>query len=164
MKRSRTLAAVVVSLVAVLPTAGCYQGFDNTVSTQPPSGDGVDFRVGDLLVQDTTIVTSPENPDRASVVFTVFNTGAEDDSLASVTVGGTDSILRTAPLRVPSGTAVKVGGDSDNQVLVTGLTTKAGSYAEVTMTFRNAGATTRRVLVVPGTGYYADYAPSAALK
>ena len=162
MKRSRALAAVVMSLVAVLPTAGCYQGFENTVSNQPPSGNGVDFQVGDLLVQDTTIVASPENANRASVIFTVVNSGEVDDSLASVTVEGTTATLRTAPLPVASGASVKVGGDSDNQVLVTGLTTRAGSYAEVTMTFRNAGSTTQQVPVVPGTGYYADYAPGAA--
>ena len=162
MKRARTLAAVAVSLIAVLPTAGCYQGFDSTVNTQTPSGDGVDFQVGDLLVQDTTIVASEANPARASVIFTVINTGEVDDAVTAVTVEGTTATLRTVPLRVDSGAAVKVGGDSDNQVLVTGLTTRAGSYAEVTMTFRNAGSTTQQIAVVRGVGYYADYAPAAA--
>ena len=35
MIRSRAAVALAVSLVAVLPTAGCYQGFDNTVNNQP---------------------------------------------------------------------------------------------------------------------------------
>lgn len=163
MKRTRHAAVLVVSLLAVLPTAACYQGADNTVNTQPASGNATDFRVGDLLVQDTTLVAATNGSGRASLIFTVVNAGTTDDSITSISVGGTAATLRTAPLLLPAGASVKVGGDSPHQVLVTGLKTAAGSYAEVSMTFRNAGTTTQQVVVVPATGYYAGYGPAAAL-
>lgn len=162
--RSRAAATLAACLVAVLPTAGCYQGSEGTVNTQPPTGNGTDFHVGDLLVQDTTIVASPANPKRASVVFTVINDGETDDALATVKVGTTEATIRTAPLAAPSGQAVQVGGPSENQVVVGGLDISAGSYADVVVTFRNAGASEpQRVLVVPAEGYYAGWGPAAAV-
>ena len=38
-------AAAALSIVAVLPVAGCYQGFNQTVNDQGPSGNGTDLQV-----------------------------------------------------------------------------------------------------------------------
>jgi hypothetical protein len=160
--RRRAVAALAVCLVAVLPTAGCYQGFEGTVNTQEPTGNGTDFVVGTLKVQDTTLVADTATGRTASLLMTIINEGDQPDALTGVTVGGTRATLRTAPLAVAPGATAVVGGTSPNQVLVTGLQVPAGSYADVTVEFRSAGSDTRRVLVVPAVGYYADFGPRAA--
>jgi hypothetical protein len=161
--RSRATAALAACVVAVLPTAGCYQGFDETVNSQPPTGNGTALVVGDLKVQDTTIVASPTDSGRAALVLTVINEGETDDALTGVRVAGTSATIRTAPLAVRSGQVVQVGGESEHQIIVTGLGTPAGSYAEVEMTFRNAGSTVTDVAIVPAVGYYEGYGPAAAV-
>ncbi len=165
MIRSRAAVALAVTTLAVLPTAGCYQGFDNTVNSQGPTGNGTDFRVGDVLVQDTTLVASPTESGRAALIMTLINKGQEPDALASVSVAGTSATLRTAPIPVRPGESVKVGGDSPNQVVVAGLSVPAGSYADVTLTFRAAGTgEPAQVVVVPAVGYYEGYGPAAAVE
>jgi copper(I)-binding protein len=161
--RSRALATVAACLVAVLPLAGCYQGFEGTVSTQSPSGNGTDFEVGDLKVQDATLVTDPEDPTAASLIMTIVNEGETDDTLVSAEVG-TSAGSTEGPIAVPAGAAVAVGSPEPGSpsVAFLGLTTAPGEFAPVTLRFTTAGSTPEpvEVAVVVGEGYYADYAPS----
>ena len=167
--RSRASAALAVALICVLPTAGCYQGFNGTVNTQGPSGNGTDFGLPSeppdapkvLKIQDATIVADPENGRRASVIFTLINSGDRPEALRAVRVSTTSATIRTAPIAVPAGGAVQVGGSSEHQVVVTGLDVPAGSYAELVMEFAQAGTARANVAVVPAVGYYADYGPGA---
>jgi hypothetical protein len=162
--RSRTLAAVAACLVAVLPLAGCYQGFDGTVSTQSPSGNGTDFEVGELKVQDATLVTDPDDPTRASLIMTILNEGETDDALATASVSAVEGAI-TGPTALPSGAVLPVGlPGATTSVLVDGLTAKPGDFAELTMSFQAAGSTPEPidVKVVVGEDYYAEFAPAAA--
>lgn len=152
------MAAIALFVAPV--ASGCYQNLDNTVSVMGPTGNGVQMEVGRLSVKNLTLVAGPEGR-VASVVFTAVNNGEQADAITGVTVAGTRATIRTAPLRVPPGGTVEVGGDSPNQVVVTGLTVPKGSYADVAMSFRDAGSVTQEVLVVPAEGYYADYGPGA---
>lgn len=161
--RSRAAKAFAVCIVAVLPTAACYQGFDNTVNSQGPSGNGTDFLVGDIAVQNATLVTGPAGQSGvASLVLTMVNAGELPDALSAIrTQPASRSSLRT-PIPVASGTAVQVGGEASDQIVLTGLDVAAGSYAEVTFRFERAGSQTRQLAVVPAVGYYAGYGPVAA--
>jgi hypothetical protein len=104
--RSRAAVAIAVSLVAVLPTAGCYQGFDNTVNTQGPTGNGTDFRVGDgIKVQDATLVTGPAGESGvASLVMSIINEGELPDALVTVTTEPATTSSPSSPAP-PSGLA-----------------------------------------------------------
>jgi hypothetical protein len=162
--RSRPLAAVAACLLAVLPLAGCYQGFDGTVSTQSPSGNGTDFQVGDIKVQDATLVTDPADPTRASLIMTILNEGEADDALASASVGEVEGAV-TGPTALPSGAVLPVGlPGATTSVLVDGLAAKPGDFALLTMSFQAAGSTGEPidVKVVVGEDYYAEFAPPAA--
>ncbi len=159
--RSRAAAVAAMAIVAVLPTAGCYQAYENTVSAQGPTGNGVDVSVGEILVQDTTLVAS-EDGKRASLIFTIINDGDQADSLTTVTVTGGTATVNTAPIAVAARTAVAVGGPSASQVTVANLTVPAGSYTGVKLAFQNAGSVSAEVPVVPAEGYYASYGPNAA--
>jgi hypothetical protein len=162
--RSRAAVALAVSLIAVLPTAGCYQGFDNTVNTQGPTGNGTDFMVGpDIKVQDATLVTGPEGEvGVASLVMTIINEGEMPDALVKVSTEPATTSSQRTPIAVVSGTAVRVGGPATDQIVLTGLTATPGSYATVTLSFERAGSETRAIAVVPATGYYEGYGPLAA--
>jgi hypothetical protein len=163
--RSRAAVALAVSLVAVLPTAGCYQGFDNTVNTQGPTGNGTDFLVGgDIKVQDATLVTGPEGQSGvASLVMTVINEGEMPDALVKVSTDPATTSSQRTPIAIKPGAAVQVGGPAADQVVLTGLKVTPGSYATLTLSFERAGSETRRVAVVPAVGYYEGYGPLAAV-
>ena len=165
MIRSRAAVALAVSLVAVLPTAGCYQGFDNTVNTQGPTGNGTDFLVGaDIKVQDATLVTGPAGESGvASLVMTIINEGEMPDALVKVSTEPATTSSQKTPIALRSGTSVQVGGTAADQVVLTGLKITPGSYATVTLSFERAGSETRKVAVVPAVGYYEGYGPAAAV-
>jgi hypothetical protein len=162
---SRAVVALAVSLVAVLPTAGCYQGFDNTVNTQGPTGNGTDFLVGpDIKVQDATLVTGPEGQSGvASLVMTIINEGEMPDALVKVSTEPATTSSQRIPIAVKSGASVQVGGPAAEQIVLTGVSVTPGSYATVTFSFERAGSETRSVAVVPAVGYYEGYGPAAAL-
>jgi len=149
----------------VLPTAGCYQGFDNTVNTQGPTGNGTDFLVGpDIKVQDATLVTGPEGQSGvASLVMTIINEGEMPDALVKVSTEPATTSSQRIPIAVKSGASVQVGGPAEEQIVLTGLSVTPGSYATVTFSFERAGSETRHVAVVPAVGYYEGYGPAAAL-
>jgi hypothetical protein len=160
--RSRTAAALAACMLAVLPTAGCYQGFDETVNTQGPTGNGTDFLVGeDLKVQDTTLVVDPENPSAGNLIMTIINEGEVDDALVGASIQSAGNGATEGPIEVPSGAAVQVGGPNGVPgVAFLGLTEPPGSYATVTLQFRNAGSAEAQVAVVLASGYYEEYGPS----
>ena len=163
MIRSRAAVALAVSLLAVLPTAGSYQGFDNTVNTQGPTGNGTDFLVGaDIKVQDATLVTGPEGQSGvASLVMTIINEGELPDALVKVTTEPATTSSQKTPIAIKPGTSVRVGGPATDQIVLTGLKVTPGSYATVTVSFERAGSETRRVAVVPAVGYYEGFGPAA---
>ena len=161
---SRAAVALAVSLLTVLPTAGCYQGFDNTVNTQGPTGNGTDFLVGaDIKVQDATLVTGPEGASGvASLVMTIINEGEMPDALVKVSTQPATTSSQKSPIAIKSGTSVQVGGQAQDQVVLTGLKITPGSYATLTLSFERAGSETSKVAVVPAVGYYEGYGPAAA--
>lgn len=154
-------AAAALSIVAVLPVAGCYQGFDQTVNDQGPSGNGTDLQVGPLLVQDTTIVAGDAGL-RGALLMTVVNTGEADDALVAVQTDPASVSSLRQPLTLPAGAAVKVGAGSPTTITLTGLRVPAGSYAMLRLSFRDAGSQDVQVAVVPASGYYAGFGPAAA--
>ncbi len=165
MIRSRAAVALAVSLLAVLPTAGCYQGFDNTVNTQGPTGNGTDFLVGaDIKVQDATLVTGPAGESGvASLVMTIINEGEVPDALVRVSTDPPTTSSQKSPIPITQGNSVQVGGTATDQIVLTGLTVTPGSYATITVSFERAGSETRKVAVVPAVGYYEGYGPAAAV-
>ena len=155
-------AAAAVALVAVLPLGGCYQAYENTVSVQGPTGNGVDVSVGPLLVQDTTLVAGADGR-AASLIFVVVNDSDEADYLTAASVNGAAASVAGAPLSIPARSSVPVGGPAPAQVTVAGLTVPAGDYTSVTIAFRNSGSVTAEIPVVPAEGYYSSYGPKPAM-
>ena len=164
--RSRAATALAVCLIAVLPTAGCYQGFDNTVNSQGPTGNGTDLRIGDtMLVQNATLVTGPLGESGvASLAMTIINSGDLPDALVSVSIDPTGTSSQKKPIVVTPGSSVQIGGGATDQIILSDLDVPPGSYATVTFSFERDGSATGRVAVVPAVGYYEGYGPLAVVE
>lgn len=160
MLRTRA-SAVLVTVIAVLPAAGCYQGAGSTVNSQGPTGNGTDFEVGsDLKVQDVTLVADPDEPSTAALIMTVVNEGEADDALVSATIGSATGATE-GPIALPAGRAVRLGGPGGSPAIAfIGLAQRPGGYAPVTLMFRGAGPAQAQVAVVAATGYYEGYGPN----
>ena len=159
--RTRVSAALAVSLLAVLPTAGCYQGANGTVNSQGPTGNGTDVKVGTLQAQNTTLVADATGSGTAALVMTIVNDGESADALVAAALDSGATGATEGPVAVPAGAAVRLGGPGGEPAIAfSGITQTAGTYAEVTLSFRDAGSTTLPVAIVPAVGYYADYAPT----
>jgi hypothetical protein len=151
--------------MVVLPTAGCYQGFEGTVNSQGPTGNGTDFLVGaDIKVQDATLVTGPQGESGvASLIMTIINESELPDALVKVSTEPATTSSQKTPIAVTPGASVQVGGPATDQVVLTGLKVTPGSYATVTFSFERAGSETRQIAVVPAVGYYEGYGPAAVV-
>lgn len=158
--RSRGARALAVSLFAVLPAAGCYQGFEGTVNSQEPTGNGTDLVVGDVLVQNAVLVAEPSGAGEAALSMSIINDGEMPDALLDVSTEPPSRSSQNSPIPMRSGEKVQVGGPSDEQIVLSGISTDPGSYATVTFSFQRSGSETRQIAVVPAVGYYEEYGPA----
>ena len=170
--RSRRLAAGLAAvLVAAVPLlSGCFSGQGASTNTQSltPSGDGASTTVGDLTLQNFTLVKL-DGPD-ALLIGSVFNNGTVADTLLDVRVDGhaADIPDLVATIEPQSYRSFGYGGLGANGAVegsapvsapafydsvFTGL---VGTYVPLEITFENAGLVKMDVLVVPPTGYYAE--------
>lgn len=164
--RRRVAAALAAVLVAATPLlSGCFSGLDATTTyqSQVPSGDGQYVTLGDLSLQNLTIVKL-DGPD-ALLIGTVFNNGTEPDTLLSVRVDGVAADIPdlTATIAPQSYNSWGYGSVDGGANVVTapafydgafeGL---AGTYVPVSMEFERNGLVELDALVVPPTGYFAE--------
>ncbi|MGV1004497.1 MAG: hypothetical protein ACOYEV_06950 [Candidatus Nanopelagicales bacterium] len=158
MKLPHRSAAMVLCAAAVLSAGGCQQGFQGTVNSQQPSGDGTYLSQGGISVQNAILVAGSE-PETAALSFTMINSSASDDALQAVTVSAPGTAQISAPIALPASTVIGVGGPNEHQIDLAKFTVPAGSYAEVTFTFQEAGKVAGQLLVVAPAGTYEQYGP-----
>ncbi|GCD35736.1 lipoprotein [Streptomyces chrestomyceticus JCM 4735] len=165
--RRGVLAATVLTL-SIATLSACGAGNDaQTLQVKP---DNAATSVGDLKIQNASVVTQPE-PDAegpAVVTATVFNNGSKDQTLESIKVNGTNKEAKLSPAKgsgaivVPAGGSVVIGGkDNASAVLDSGRgAVKNGDAQSVTFDFSAAGKVTLRAFVVPAKSYFKDFGPS----
>ena len=98
----------------------------------------------------------------ASLFLSLFNDGATDDTLQSISAAGAASVtLDGGTVAVPSEIPVNLTGPQPSAVL-TNLSAPlaSGGYVTVTMQFKNAGPVTLQVPVEPQSYYWATYSPA----
>lgn len=168
MKRTatRSLAAATLALALVPSLTGCFSGPAATTNMQATmnSGNGVQAAVGDVKIENATLVRGPEGSQSATLVMVLSNRGGADDQLVSVKIGGKDATIAPgAPVTIPGGgNAVSFGYNSDKFVNAAGFEAPQSSYVPVELTLQNAGTAQLSVLTVPPVGYYEGIAPSPA--
>ncbi|OKI10098.1 hypothetical protein A6A06_05695 [Streptomyces sp. CB02923] len=165
--RRGVLAATVLTL-SIATLSACGAGNDaQTLQVQP---DNAATSVGDLKIQNASVVTQPD-PDAkgpAVVTATVFNNGSEDQTLQSIKVNGTNKEAKLSPAKgsgpivVPAGGSIVIGGKNNaTAVLASGSeSVKNGDAQSVTFDFSAAGKVSLRAFVVPAKSYFKEYGPS----
>ncbi|MFG2863149.1 DUF461 domain-containing protein [Streptomyces sioyaensis] len=165
--RRGVLAATVLSL-SIATLSACGAGNDaQTLQVKP---DNAATSVGDIKIQNASVVTQPDVNAKGPAVIsaTVFNNGAKDQKLTAISVDGTGQSAKlspttgSGPVTVPAGGSIVIGGKGDaSAVLASGReAVKDGNAQPLTFTLSSAGKVKINAYVVPATSYFAGYGPS----
>ncbi|MER5529744.1 DUF461 domain-containing protein [Streptomyces sp. NPDC002677] len=164
--RRGALAASAIA-VSVASLAACGAG--NNSQTLEIKPDNAATSVGDIKVQNATVITQPDltSTGPAVVSATIFNTGTEPQTLQSIVVAGTNKTAelhatKSQPLTIPGGGRLILGGKG-NASAVLGSSREAvkdGNAQKVTFTFSTTGDVSLRAFVVPAEGYFTGWGPS----
>ena len=164
----KSIAAVVLALAMVPALSGCWQGFgaSTTMQNSMNSGNGTAVTVGDLRVENATVVRGDDGA--AQLVMSVFNRGAEAQDLVGATINGQPvdlSGLASATI-TPGGFLTFGYGAEGNPpagyLVIAPLDVEPGSYTSVSLAFSQAGVTDFESVVVPPVGYYEGLAPKSS--
>ncbi|MFD7018788.1 DUF461 domain-containing protein [Streptomyces sp. NPDC059928] len=168
MSRSLRRGALAASAIAfsLLSLSACAAG--NKAQTLGVKADNAYVTVGDIKVQNATVVTQPkadaEGP--AVVTATLFNNGNDPQTLDSVQVGATAVKLSPAKgsgaVTIAGHSSIMLGGkDNASAVIANGReAAKNGDAQKVTFQFSKTGAVSVDAFVVPATGYFEGIGPS----
>jgi hypothetical protein len=139
------------ALLALLLVSGCATGFDAETQQQDPTGNGRYLELGDLSVQNFTLVAGDNG---SAVLMKIFNDTASADRLIELKINNQAIIT---DLLIPANTKVAFG-NATNPSLDIPLVIKPGGYLPVVMEFESAGIIETSVLVVAAVNQYQQYA------
>ncbi|WP_406437326.1 DUF461 domain-containing protein [Streptomyces sp. NBC_00631] len=166
LRRGALAASAIAFSVAAL--AACGAGNDSqTLEIKP---DNAATSVGDIKVQNATVITQPDLTSTGPAVIsaTIFNTGTEPETLQSIVVAGTGKTAelhatKSQPLTIQGGGRLILGG-KDNASAVLASSREAvsdGNAQKITFTFSKTGDVSLRAFVVPAENYFTGWGPSA---
>ena len=148
--RSRILAVGLVA--AALALTGCQAGSSAQTSQTYNGGDGRNVNIpadaafkDDYLAVRNALVVSDGGA--ASVTVTIVNHGDTADVLTEARVGDTVAAFVGGPFEIPPRETLSVGGGSEQVALADNAGVEPGQWADLTLTFTQAGSTTIQVLV-----------------
>lgn len=150
-------------LIAAISLSGCaIADAQPDTATMKPFGNGVDTAVGELLVQDTTVVIHDDGT--AVLTVTAINQGDVADELLEVTVDGDVAAISPDSVVDPDGGVLRIGYNSDYFAEVVGSSLVAGTHVDVSYRFKKAGTVTVNALVVEPLGEYALVTPQPVVE
>ncbi|UNO40471.1 DUF461 domain-containing protein [Streptomyces sp. MST-110588] len=165
--RRGVLAATVLTL-SIASLSACAAG--NEAQTLQVKPDNAQVTSGDIKIQNASVVTQPDADAKgpAVVTATLFNSGANDQTLRSIKVVGTDkeaklsSATGSGPITVPAGGSIVIGGKGNASAVLTDArgVVKEGAAQRLSFDLSAAGEVKLRALVVPAKGYFKDFGPS----
>lgn len=173
MIRHRRLAVLIVAAATLPLLAGCFNGPRATTSVQAtqPTGNGANAMVGDLRVENATLVRG-DSGTTGTLIMTIVNVAGPDDALEFVEIGGQQATLSDGStsltgVAIPAGQSVAFGYGQEGSppslwANTYSLDAAASGYVDVTLLFRDAGSVSLEVLTVPPVGYYEGIAPQPA--
>ena len=139
---------LISALLTIFLLTGCATGFDAATQQQDPTGNGRSVAVGDLQVQNMTVVAGETN---AALLMKIFNDTTESDRLLQLTIGNQNVLTDVA---IPANTKVAYG-NAANPAHIFELSAQPGGYLPVRMQFERAGIYETSVLVVAPVNQYA---------
>ncbi|MET9331917.1 DUF461 domain-containing protein [Streptomyces cellulosae] len=159
-------AALAISLASL---SACAAG--NNAQTLQIQPDNASTTVGDIQVQNATVITQPdlESTGPAVISATLFNSGDKDQTLESVTVPGTGKTAELSPAKggdlvVPAGGSLILGGEGNASAVLPSSreAVQDGNAQEITFTFSETGDVSLRAIVFPAEHFFNSWGPSEA--
>jgi copper(I)-binding protein len=158
--RRGAVAAVIVAIAPVL--AACSAGSSAATLQVKPNSAATSLSNGQLKINGVEVVTDARGNAPANVVANIANNESQQETLVSVTVGGTAATLSGSGAIDTQASLILAGPNNGNiQATVPTLGQPAGSNVPVTFVFANAGSVTVDAQIQTGTGEYTSYAPAA---
>ena len=156
------------ALALLMPAiAGCEAGNGAPTLMFHAASAGAQTVVNGIRITNVFVLGAPSGStlpagSSASLFLSLFNDGATDDTLQSVSAAGAASVtLDGGTVAVPSETPVNLTGPQPSAVLNNlSAPLPSGGYVKVTMQFKNAGPVTLQVPVEPQSYYWATYSPA----
>lgn len=160
----RRLLLLLVS--GLLLTACGYGNALPPTATMSPFGNGKDTKVGELLVQDITVVTNLDTS-FSGLSLSVINNTLDEDQLIGAVIGDTELELMSedavvSEFIVKPRTTLRLGHASNLKALGQPKL-KIGSFINIGLVFAKAGIVETRAMVVTNTGMYSDISLPAPL-
>ncbi|WP_030734888.1 hypothetical protein [Streptomyces sp. NRRL S-31] len=165
LRRGALAASAIAFSIASL--AACGAG--NNAQTLEIKPDNAATSVGDIKIQNATIITQPDlkATGPAAVSATLFNGGRTDQKLQSIAIPGSNETVKLTPakgqsLTVPAHGSLVIGGkDNASAVIPNGReSVQDGNVQKVTFTFSKTGTVSLGAFVVPATSYFGTWGPS----
>ncbi|NEA43037.1 DUF461 domain-containing protein [Streptomyces sp. SID11385] len=164
LRRGALAASALAFSIATL--AACGAG--NNAQTLEVKPDNAATSVGDVKVQNVTVVTQPERDASgpAAILATVFNNSSKAQTLDSIGVGDERADLKPAKgsgsLSVPAHGKVVIGGDGNASAkLPSGREAlNDGDVQEVVFGFSETGTVKIKAYVLPANHYFKGWGPS----
>ena len=156
------------ALALLMPAiAGCEAGNGAPTLMFHAASAGAQTVVNGIRITNVFVLGAPSGStlpagSNASLFLSLFNDGATDDTLQSVSAAGAASVtLDGGTVAVPSEIPVDLTGPQPSAVLNNlSAPLPSGGYVKVTMQFKNAGPVTLEVPVEPQSYYWATYSPA----
>ncbi|MFF4019505.1 DUF461 domain-containing protein [Streptomyces sp. NPDC001843] len=165
LRRGALAASAIAFSIASL--AACGAGNDSqTLEIKP---DNAATSVGDIKVQNATVITQPDMHSTGPAVIsaTVFNGGTHPQTLQSITLPGTGETAKLSPVKgkdlvVPAGGSLVLGGKGNASAVLdnTQEALQGGNAQKVTFTFSKTGDVSLRAFVFPAKSYFSSWGPS----
>ncbi|MFE5492080.1 DUF461 domain-containing protein [Streptomyces virginiae] len=168
LRRGALAATAVVFSIASL--AACGAGNDaQTLQIKP---DNAAVTKGDIEIQNALVITQGEKDKKGPAVVsaTVFNNGTKAQTLDGITLADGKGKVALKPaegggkITVPAGGSVVLGGKGNASAVIENGSeaAKNGDVQKVVFQLSSTGGVELQAFVVPATGMYAGFGPSAA--
>ena len=156
------------ALALLMPAiAGCEAGNGAPTLEFHAASAGAQTVVNGIRITNVFVLGAPSGStlpagSNASLFLSLFNDGATDDTLQSISAAGAASVtLDGGTVALPSEIPVNLTGPQPSAVLNNlSAPLPSGGYVKVTMQFKNAGPVTLQVPVEPQSYYWATYSPA----
>lgn len=166
LRRGALAAAAIV--VSVAPLSACGAGKDaQTLGVKP---DNAATAVGDIKIQNATVVTQPDRKAVGPAVVTgrLFNNGKKDQTVKAVSLPGTDARVKLSPAKgkgpvvVPAGGSVAFGGKGNASAVISDGREAAqdGNAQRIVFDLSSTGNVPITAFVVPARSYFEGWGPS----
>ncbi|WP_327656094.1 DUF461 domain-containing protein [Streptomyces sp. NBC_00483] len=166
LRRGSLAAAAIAFSIASL--AACGAG--NNAQTLEVKPDNAATSVGDIRIQNATVITQPDLKSKgpAVVTGTLFNNGSTAQTLDAITVDGVGKTAKlsdakgASKISVPAGGSVVLGGKGNASAELPNSRTAVldGNAQRITFSFSKAGDVKLKAFVVPADSYFKKWGPS----